>query len=269
MVRKTRKNTHHKKSKAATIPELRRSFEHIERVADEGLGKKESYEKVARDIRKEWKKTFSKDLDKKSAELFVTNRMSHGRTHRRFTQRHRGGAAISGAPLDYTTRQGVYLAPGQIPDKDGHLPLTGDKVSNFGNYLQYVSKGFGVGIPEIAQDMPYNTNGYVPGMPPWPHVPANMGSNAVHFSAKGGSYKKGNSRRKLRRGGGLLGDKMETTGAMLSQAFNRPASASAPPSFVQDLQSKWYGTSVGPSPDQVQRQPSYQIGSIFPKPVVL
>ena len=270
MARKTRKNTHHKKSKAATIPELRRSFEHIERIADDGLRRKESYDKVALTVRKEWRKTFSKELDKKSAELFVTNRMKHGKGQRRITHRHKGGAAISGAPLDYTTRQGVYLAPGQIPDLDGHLPLTGDKASNFGSYLQYVSKGFGVGIPEIAQNMPYSTNGYVPGMPAWPRVPVGMGSNEVHFSAKGGSRSnRKNSRRKLRRGGGLLGDKMESAGAMLSQAFNRPASSSVPPSLVQDLQSKWYGSSVGPSPDQVQRHPSYQLGSTYPKAVTL
>lgn len=149
--------------------------------------------------------------------------MSHSKGHRHMTRRHRGGAAISGAPLDYTTRQGVYLAPGQIPDKAGHLPLTGDKPSVFGSYLKYVSNGFGIGIPEIAQNMPYSTNGYVPGMPDWPKVPINMGSNAVHFAAKGGAHRKThhNSRRKLRKGGGL-GDKMESAGAMLSQAFNRP-----------------------------------------------
>ena len=268
MVRKTRKNAHHKKGKAVTIPELRRSFEYIERVADEGLHRKESTDKIALTVRKEWRKTFSKDLDKKSAELFVTNRMSHSKGHRHMTRRHRGGAAISGAPLDYTTRQGVYLAPGQIPDKAGHLPLTGDKPSVFGSYLKYVSNGFGIGIPEIAQNMPYSTNGYVPGMPDWPKVPINMGSNAVHFAAKGGAHRKThhNSRRKLRKGGGL-GDKMESAGAMLSQAFNRPVGASAPPSLVQDLQSKWYGTQVGPSPDQIQRYPSYQIGSVYPKAV--
>lgn len=268
MVRKTRKNTHHKKSKAVTIPELRRSFEHIERVADSGLSRKESYEKVARDVRKEWRKTFSKELDKKSAELFVTNRMNHSTKPRRMSMKHKGGAALAGAPLDYTTRQGVYLAPGQIPDKAGHLPLTGDKASDFGSYLQYVSKGFGVGIPEIAQDMPYETGGYVRGMPPWPQVPTNMGSNAVHF-AKPVSGGNRNSRRKLRRGGGLLGDKMESMGATLSQAFNRPIGASVPPSFVQDLQSKWNGSAIGPSPDQVQRHPSYQIGSIYPKAVTM
>jgi len=276
MARKTRKNAHHKKGKdkgVQSIPELRRSFEHIERMVDSGLGGKDSHEKVARDLRREWKKTFYKDLDKKSADLFVMNRMKHTKGHRRTTMKHRGGAAaaISGAPLDYTTRQGIYLAPGQIPGNHGHLLLTGDKPSDFGSYIQYVSKGFGVGIPEIAQNMPYSTNGYVPGMPDWPKVPADMGSNAVHFAQQKGGKRnsKRNSRRKVRRGGGLLSDKIEAAGAMLSQAFSRPVSASAPPSLVQDLQSKWYGTQVGPSPDQVQRHASYQLGSVYPKSVTI
>jgi len=266
MVRKTRKNAHHKKGKAVTIPELRRSFEYIERVADAGLSRKESHDKVALTIRKEWRKTFNKDLDKKSAELFVTNRMKHSKGHRRMTMKHKGGAAaIAGAPLDYTTRQGVYLAPQSIPDLDGHLPLTGNKTSNFGSYLQYVTKGFDVGVPQIAQGIPESTNGYVPGMTAWPVPYGGTGSNAVHFSAKGG----GNSRRKLRKGGGLLNDKIESMGATLSQAFNRPVGTSAPPSLVQDLQSKWYGSQVGPSPDQVQRHVSYQLGSIYPKAVTM
>jgi hypothetical protein len=264
MARKTRKNAHHKKNKAATIPELRRSFEHIERVVDEALHRKESHDKVAHTVCKEWKSTFGKKLDSKSAILFVTNQAKRGRKHRRMTMKHRGGAeAIAGAPLDYTTRQGMYLAPSGLPDKDGHLPLTGGKTSSFGSYLDYVSKGFGVGIPEMSQDMPYSTNGYVKGMPPWPSPTVGMGSNAVHFSAKGGA----NSRRKLRKGGGLLSDKIETTGALLSQAFSRPAGTSIPPSFVQDMQSKWYGTQLGPSPDQVQRQVSYQLGSLRPQAI--
>jgi len=261
MVRKTRKHTHHKKRNASTIPELRRSFEHIEYVADAGLARKESIDKVAHTVRKEWRKTFGKELDKKSAEVFVMNRMKHKKP-RRMTMKHKGGAALAGAPLDYTTRQGMYLAPESLPDKDGHLPLTGGKTSSFGSYLDYVSKGFGVGIPEMAQDMPYKTNGYVQGMPPWPSPTIGSGSNAVHF-AKGGS----NSRRKLRKGGGLLGDKMESMGATISQAFSRPAGTSVPPNLVQDLTSKWYGTQVGASPDQVQRHVSYQLGSVRPQAI--
>lgn len=256
MVRKTRKNIQHRKEKGVySIPQLRRSFEYIERSVDEKIHKKDSHEKISRELRKEWRSIFMKDLDKKSAEAFINDRMKRtmGQKGRRQTRRTRGGAAISGAPLDYMTRQGVYLAPGLIPDRLGHLPLTGDKPSDFGSYLEYVSKGFSVGVPEPGQS--YDP---VPGQTSWPQVPAGMGSNAVHFAQqKGGSRK--------RRGGGLF----DTTGAILSQAFSRPFGASAPPGLGQNMQSMWYGTNVGPSPDQVQRQPQYQLGSIYPKAINL
>jgi|UniRef100_A0A6C0BGK5 hypothetical protein len=257
MVRKTRKNIQHRKEKGVySIPQLRRSFEYIERSVDEKIHKKDSRERITRELRNEWHKVFMKVLDKKSAEAFIDDRMKRtiGSKGRRRTLRTRGGAAIAGAPLDYITRQGVYLAPGLIPDRLGHLPLTGDKPSDFGSYLEYVSKGFSVGVPEPGQS--YDP---VPGQTSWPQVPAGMGSNAVHFAKQGGS------RRKIRRGGGLL----DTTGAILSQAFSRPFGAGAPPGFGQNMQSMWYGTNVGPSPDQVQRQPQYQLGSIYPKAINL
>ena len=256
MVRKTRKNKQYRKNKGVySIPELRRSFEYIEKSVDEKIHKKDSREKITRDLRKEWHKIFMKDLDKKSAEAFIDDRMKHTMGRRR-TLRTRGGAAIAGAPLDYMTRQGVYLAPGLIPDRLGHLPLTGDKPSDFGSYLEYVSKGFSVGVPEPGQS--YDP---VPGQTSWPQVPAGMGSNAVHFAKHGGS------RRKIRRGGGLLGDKIGAAAATIEQAFSRPFGASAPPGFGQNMQSMWYGSTLGPSSDQVQRQPQYQLGIAYPKAI--
>jgi hypothetical protein len=262
MVRKTRKNKQYRKDKGVhSIPELRRSFEYIEKSVDEKIHRKDSREKISRDLRKEWRSIFMKDLDKKSAEAFIDDRMKHtiGQKGRRRTIRTRGGAAIAGAPLDYMTRQGVYLAPGQIPDKAGHLPLTGDKPSDFGSYLRYVSNGFSVGVPEPGQS--YDP---VPGQTAWPQVPAGMGSNAVHFAKQGGG-----SRRKIRRGGGLFGDKLGAAAATIEQAFSRPFGASSPPGLGQNMQSMWYGSPVGPSPDQVQRQVNYQLGSTYPKAVNL
>ena len=257
MVRKTRKNKQHRKNKGVySIPELRRSFEYIEKSVDEKIHKKDSREKITRDLRKEWHKIFMKDLDKKSAEAFIDDRMKHTMGRRR-TLRTRGGAAIAGAPLDYMTRQGVYLAPGLIPDRLGHLPLTGDKPSDFGSYLEYVSKGFSVGVPEPGQS--YDP---VPGQTSWPQVPAGMGSNAVHFAKQSGG-----SRRKIRRGGGLFGDKLGSAAATIEQAFSRPFGASAPPGFGQNMQSMWYGSQVGPSSDQVQRQPQYHLGIAYPKAI--
>lgn len=241
MVRKTRKHRAKKQKGVFTIPELRRSFEHIEEFVDDKIAGKEGKEHIVKDLRKEWSRVFLKDLDKKSAEAFVTSRMSlshqkRGSRHR--TVRRSGGAGaqlantytpIAGAPNDYTTRQGIYLAPGQIPDKAGHLPLSDGGKSNFGSFVQYVSKGFDVAIPEIAGRAPYSI-----GYPTT--TPVGMGDNTVHFAAKGGKRK---TARKTRRGGAA------------------PGISSNPPSIIKDMNDMWKGKEVGASPDQVQRPPTY------------
>jgi hypothetical protein len=251
MARKTRKHQSSKKQKGIhSIPELRRSFEHIESYLNEKIALKESKEQLIKDLRKEWSKVFFKDLDKKSAEAFVSDKLSKKHISRRKTIKHRGGSPLSGSPLDYTTRQGIYLAPESIPTSSGQLPLSDGSKSNFGNYVQYVDKGFWNPEPGQSYDP-------VPGQTRFPtSVPVGMGSNEVHFGAKGGSR---NKSRKIRRGGAI--------GTILSQAFNHPISASSPSSILQDGQDMWYGKQVGSSPDQVQRSPNYQLGSVYPKPV--
>lgn len=262
MVRKTRrqkKSADRKLKGVYSIPELRRSFEHIEAYVNDKIASKESKEQVVKDLRKEWSKVFFKDLDKKSAETFVTERLQIKSVRRR-TAKHRGGAGaqlgntytpIAGAPNDYTTRQGIYLAPGQIPDKAGHLPLSDGAKSNFGSYVQYVDKGFWNPEPGASYDP-------VPGQTRFPtSTPVGMGDNTVHFSntVKGGAR---NRSRKVRRSGGA---------AILSQAFSHPIPSSSPAGVLQDMQDMWYGKSVGPSPDQVQRSVNYQLGAVYPKPV--
>jgi hypothetical protein len=259
MVRKTRRHHSSKKAKGVySIPELRRSFEHIEEYVDQKIALRESKEKLIRDLRKEWSKVFHKELDKKSADAFISERMSKKHHSRHRTLRRRGGAGaqlantytpIAGAPNDYTTRAGIYLAPGQIPDRAGHLPLSDGAKSNFGSYVKYVSDGFDVSIPERAQ--PLDQFG-IPGQTRFPtSTPVGMGDNTVHFSSKGGG------RRKTRRGGA----------AVLSQAFNRPIPSDAPPGVLQDMQDMWHGRQVGPSPDQVQRGVDYKLGAVYPKPI--
>lgn len=219
MVRKTRRHSARKSEKGiASIPELRRAFEHIEEVVDRKIKQKESKEDISKELRKEWHAVFFKTLDKKSADAYVEERMSNkGRRVTRRAQRSRGGAQpIAGAPLDYMTRQGIYLAPGQIPTAQGHLPLSSGAPSAYGSYVQYVDKGFWNPEPGQSYDP-------VPGQPPWPVVPAGMGSNAV----KGG-------KRALRRGGSLQ--------SVLSQMTTRPISSSVPAGVLQDMQDRWYGT---------------------------
>ena len=133
MVRKTRKHSVKKTTGVYSIPELRRSFEHIEEFVDDKIAHHESKEKIIKDVRHEWSKVFLKELDRKSADAFVSERMSRKPPRRSRTARGRlyGGAGaqlpntqtpIAGAPNDYTTRAGIDLAPGQIPHKAGHLP---------------------------------------------------------------------------------------------------------------------------------------------------
>ena len=166
MVRKTRRHSARKSEKGiASIPELRRAFEHIEEVIDRKVKQKVPKEEISKELRKEWQGVFFKTLDKKSADAYVDERMSQkGRrvTRRaRRSSRSKGGAqAIAGAPLDYMTRQGVYLAPGQIPTAQGHLPLSSGAPSAFGSYVQYVDKGFWNPEPGQSYDP-------VPGQPPW------------------------------------------------------------------------------------------------------
>ena len=76
------------------------------------------------------------------------------------------------------------------------------------------------------------------------------GASSGPFAAKGG-MRKDNCKRKTRRG-------LRSGGAaILSQTFSRPISSSVPPGVLQDMQDIWYGKTVGPSPDQVQRSPVY------------
>jgi len=255
MVRKTRRQACKKLKGVYSIPELRRSFEHVEEYVDKKISQKEPKDEIIKGLRKEWSCIFLKELDKKSAEAFVTDRMAKTRSYRRKTIRRHGGAGaqlantytpIAGAPNDYTTRQGVYLAPGQIPDKAGHLPLSDGSKSNFGSYVQYVDKGFWNPEPGQSYDP-------VPGQIRFPtSTPVGMGDNTVHFAAKGGNRK--NRSRKARRGGSY-------TSSVMSQANMHPFSASSPPGILQDMQDMWYVKQVGPSPDQVQRGVIYKTNS--------
>jgi hypothetical protein len=251
MVRTTRKGSKHQKEKGISIPELRRSFEHIESFVDHKLKKRESKDQISKDLRKEWYHVFFKTLTKSAADEFIDDRMKHysSRTTRRQKHgKHHGGAAISGAPLDYMTRSGVYLAPGQIPTAQGHLPLSSGAPSTYGSYVQYVDKGFW--NPEPAQS--YDP---VPGQPAWPVVPAGMGSNLV----KGGARLSRKKHRAPRRGGSQMLPSLQSVGSFASQVTARPISSSSPPGILQDMQDLWHGKQVGASPDQVQRAPVYSL----------
>lgn len=157
-MRKTRgrSKTHRTKkhhTKVLSIPELRKSLEHVssyaESMAHEKVSKSEMVEKFA----SEWKKVFGKPLSKDDAEAYVQHMMnmkaSKPYKKTKYTRKLRGGAQsteLTGAPLAYMTRPGVELP--------------------YGNFEKYVSSGFWNPEPAIQYDcgkqtglMPYATTG--------------------------------------------------------------------------------------------------------------
>jgi hypothetical protein len=190
-------------------------------------------------------------LDKKAADAFIAHRMKQKKLLRhslRHTRKHHGGSApLSGAPLDDVTRQGVYLAPNSIPVK-GHLPLSSEMsggAAPFGTYIDYVHSGFRNPEDSVSYDP-------VQGQQAWPVPYSSTGSNAVSNAVSNtvtNAVTKG-GRRTLRAKGG---NPFFSQPAVVTQAFIRPITSSAPASNLQDMQNMWYGAAVGSSPDQIQR----------------
>lgn len=223
----SRKAHHTAKEHIQTIPELRRAFEHIEKVGNDLCHKAMSDAVPA--FQEEWKKTFYRELEKKSAEAYLEHlKKSHkgGPRRKHKTRRLRGGMA----PLDYQTRPGIYLAPDQVPP------------NSYAQVPKYIESGFW--NPERS-----TTYDPVPGQTTFPlATPSGMGTNAypAAFGVKGGARKT----KKLR--GGM---------AALSQAFMRPFSSMVPPSVLQDAQTAFYGEKLGASPDPIDANFKYQMAA--------
>jgi hypothetical protein len=137
MVRKTRKNK--SASKGMTVPQLRKSFEHIETYARKNdLGA----------FRKEWKKTFGKPITESAAKDYLSF-LKTADTHSQ-----KGGAQpLTGAPLDYSLR-------------------AGSDPSTAANVPPYVQSGFGFANMDSFRLMSGLEN-------ITPRIPADMGRNDV------------------------------------------------------------------------------------------
>jgi hypothetical protein len=215
-----------------TIPELRRAFEHVEEFVE--LHHTVPLDKLITQFQAEWQKTFHKEVDRGSARAYVEHVLSQVEHKKPKHRRHYGGAmALTGAPLDYTTRPGLYITPGVDQGSYAVVP-------------KYVDSGFW--NPEQARD--YDP---VPGQTHYVTMtPAGMGSNEVHF--KGGSLGKGKRKSRKQQGGDFLGD-MFTAAKQLM--FN-PQVATVPPlNPLDDTVRVFRGLPVGPSPDASQRLPNY------------
>jgi hypothetical protein len=138
MARPTRKNR--KTKKVLSIPELRKAFEHIESVAY-GVKKLPKEEQIAT-FKKEWLKTFGREVETKAVVSYLAVKL--GKTRR--NRKQKGGMA----PLDYQTRPGI----------DGV----------YGNFQAYLDRGL-IPYPEQGIRQECGVKDFTP------HLPAGMGSN--------------------------------------------------------------------------------------------
>ena len=218
MIRKTRKLG---KNKALTIPQLRRSIEHIDAfVARKGND--------VTAFRKEWKKTFGKEVSLKAAKEYleiVLKRKGQGQS---------GGMA----PLNYELGAGGDASPSVPP---------------------YVSGGFG-----FANNDGFASSCGKEDITPVPHP--RLGSNLVG-GGKGGKGKKtrkgrkGRKDRKDQRGGAL--PIMSQLSNNFAEFLSRPViPMSSPPSMAQDMQmlSKGYNGLASPLP----QNPSFNFAQTPP-----
>jgi len=243
--RKGKKHTQTKKAKKVgshdgimSIPELKRAFDHVEEFVE--LHHTVPLNKLVPMFQEEWKQTFYREVDRGSAKAYVQHALEQLKHKPQKERRHYGGAmALTGAPLDYTTRPGLYVTPGVDQGSYAVVP-------------KYVDSGFW--NPEQGRD--YDP---VEGQTHYPtNTPLGMGSNTVHF--RGGGQKRTQKQRQ-QKGGDFLGDMF----VAVKQALFNPQIATVPPlSSVDDAVRTFRGLPTGPSPDASQRGPNYILNNRTP-----
>ena len=207
MVRKTRKVQKSKSSgKGMTVPQLRHAFERIDAFIGRNGKNVEAF-------RKEWKKTFGKDVSPKSAKEYLDFVTGKG------TRKNQKGGM---APLSYDLRAGA-----DIP---------------YGSFPPYVSDGFGF----ANKDSIAAVCGKEDITPVPPAGPSGLGSNMV-----GGKKKKATTRKsKKNQKGGASASFFPQLSNNFSEFTSRPVFMGSPPSISQDMQmlSKGYNGLSSPDP---------------------
>lgn len=217
-----------------TIPQLRKSFDHMERYSTTLLHRSKGKDMVAkrRAFQKEWLRVFKRPVDDKAADAYLMfeSKRSGSRKHRQ-----NGGAALAGAPLDYTVRPGLV------------------QEGPYAAFPAYLDKGLDAYATKFNQDSISSQCGHVDTTP---KISADMGSNEV--SQKGG--RRNRSRRMRKQMGGF-----PTISEFATALSFRPLLASNPTTAMFDAQMAFKGTQPPPSPATNTANPGYMPY----KPVIL
>lgn len=113
-----------------TIPHLRKAFDHIEAYTNSLLKREKDPKKRRRAFQAEWSKVFHRSLDDKAADAYLKFESKKGK--KGSTRRQKGGADLAGAPLDYSTRPGIYGVYGQFPEYISGGFVFGNSINKMG-----------------------------------------------------------------------------------------------------------------------------------------
>jgi hypothetical protein len=215
--------TRKQKKGIMTIPQLRKSFDHMEQFST-SLLRKGSKDMVAKRkaFQKEWLRVFKRPVDTKAADAYLMFEAK-----RSGSRKQKGGAALSGAPLDYTDRPGLV------------------QEGPYAAFPAYLDKGLDAYATKFNQDSISSQCGKIDTTP---KIASDMGSNEV--SQKGG--KRGRSRKIRKQMGGL--PTLSEFGTALSF---RPLLANTPTTALYDAQMYAKGQSLPPSPAPNTANPGY------------
>lgn len=205
-----------------TIPQLRKAFDHMESFTTSLLKKTKDHVSRRKAFQKEWSRVFHRSVDDKATDAYLKfEEKKHGVSHGK-TKKQRGGAPLEGAPLDYSTRPGIYGVYGQFP-------AYVDSGLDFYNKINIQAPTAGCGKENTT-----------------PYVPISIGSNEVTPQKGGKKSRKGKTRKY--KGGALLPslgqvseyfglDKLANNINDYTQSVGfRPIMASVPTSALYDLQ---------------------------------
>jgi hypothetical protein len=208
----------HKKS-IMTIPQLRKAFDHIESYTAGLVQREKDMKKRRQAFQEEWMKVFHHAVDEKAADAYL--QFEAKKTKGSKTRRMRGGAALGGAPLDYSTRPGIYGVYGTFPEYiSGGFATMGDATNKMA-----IQEGCNSAAEAAKWQAPYT------------------GFGAASLAQKGGkSRRKGRGRKTRKMRGGA-----PTWGEFASAASLRPLSSSAPPSIAYTSLMEWKGSEAYPS----------------------
>jgi hypothetical protein len=225
--------TRKQKKSTMTIPQLRKAFDHIESFTLNLVRKEREPSRRRKAFQEEWMKVFHRQIDDKATDAYLQfeSRKAKGKG---LTRRMKGGAALAGAPLDYSTRPGIYGVYGEFPQ------YIASGFSTFGDATNKmaIQEGCNSAAEAAKFQAPYTGFG----------APSLM-------SQKGGKsrkQKKGSRKTRKQRGGA------PSWGEFASALTFRPLTSSAPPSQLYTSMMEWKGSDPYPSSLANTGSPPYQ-----------